>query len=176
MKIADVGVSKAVNKITGTLAGTPVYMAPEVFHSQLYDTKADIYSLGIILWEMWYEQQAFSDVSNIPSHVALFAMVDEAFAQNMWKVVMSPHVVGKSWWRVAGTKNQRNAHQLRIASRKLWNFLEKQRKSCNLSHWRLGHVRKLNIARKLYIAHGTLECRRGVDQFACSLVYVNSIS
>ena len=77
MKIADVGLSKAVNKITGTLAGTPVYMAPEVFHSQLYDTKADIYSLGIILWEMWYEQQAFSDVSNIPSHVALFVMVDE---------------------------------------------------------------------------------------------------
>lgn len=52
-------------------------LAPEVFHSQLYHTKADIYCLGIILWEMWYEQQAFSDVSNIPSHVALFAMVDE---------------------------------------------------------------------------------------------------
>ena len=52
-------------------------MALEVFHSQLYDTKADIYSLGIILWEMWYGQQAFSEVCNIPSHVALFAMVDE---------------------------------------------------------------------------------------------------
>ena len=77
MKITDVGVSKAVNKITGTLAGTPVYMALEVFHSQLYDTKADIYSLGIILWEMWYGQQAFSEGCNIPSHVALFAMVDE---------------------------------------------------------------------------------------------------
>lgn len=77
MKITDVGVSKDVNKITGTLAGTPVYVAPEVFHSQLYDTKADIYSLGIILWEMWYGQQAFSEFSDIPSHVALFNMVDE---------------------------------------------------------------------------------------------------
>ena len=42
--------------ITGTFAGTPVYMAPEVFHSQEYDTKADIYSLGLIMWEMWYGQ------------------------------------------------------------------------------------------------------------------------
>ena len=90
MKIADVGVSKAVNKITGTLAGTPVYMAPEVFHSQLYDTEADIYSLGIILWEMWYEQQAFSDVSNIPSHVALFAMVNEGLRPE--------HVLMESCW------------------------------------------------------------------------------
>ena len=62
--------------ITGTLAGTPVYMAPEVFHSQLYDSKADMYSLGIIFWEMWYGLQAFSEVRNVPI-VAFFAMVDQ---------------------------------------------------------------------------------------------------
>ena len=54
MKITDVGVSKDVNKITGTLAGTPVYVAPEVFHSQLYDTKADIQPgdnfMGDVVW------------------------------------------------------------------------------------------------------------------------------
>ncbi|PFX22049.1 Mitogen-activated protein kinase kinase kinase 7 [Stylophora pistillata] len=75
-KITDVGVSKAVEHITGTLAGTPVYMAPEVFHSQLYDSKADMYSLGIIFWEMWYGLQAFSEVRNVPI-VAFFAMVDK---------------------------------------------------------------------------------------------------
>ena len=74
MKITDVGVSKALDQITGTLAGTPAYMAPEVFHSKVYDRKADIYSLGMILWETWYGQQVFKE---IPNFVALFARVDE---------------------------------------------------------------------------------------------------
>ena len=51
VKITDVGVSKDANYMTCTLAGTPVwYIAPEVFHSKLYDSKADIYSFGIMLW------------------------------------------------------------------------------------------------------------------------------
>ena len=63
MKIADVGLAKAEIEITGTYAGTPVYMAPEVFHSQVYDTKSDIYSLGLLMWEMWYGQRVFVNVA-----------------------------------------------------------------------------------------------------------------
>ena len=59
VRIGDVGLSKEEKNITGTLAGTPVYLAPEVFRGEKYDCKVDIYSLGIILWEMWYGQQAF---------------------------------------------------------------------------------------------------------------------
>ena len=77
MKITDVGVSKDVKDITGTLTGTPVYIAPEVFHSKLYDSKADIYSFGIILWEMWYGRQAFSDFRG--PIVALFNLVDKGY-------------------------------------------------------------------------------------------------
>ena len=76
MKIADVGEAKQAVDILGTLAGTPLYMAPEVFHSQLYDSQADIYSLGIILWEMWYGQRALIPAKML---VALFAMVDEGY-------------------------------------------------------------------------------------------------
>ena len=36
-------------------------IAPEVFHSEVYDSKADIYSFGIMLWEMWYGRQAFAE-------------------------------------------------------------------------------------------------------------------
>ncbi|KAL9964095.1 hypothetical protein ACROYT_G027677 [Oculina patagonica] len=62
VKIADVGVSKQANMITGTMAGTPAYVAPEVIRSNVYDSKADIYSFGIIMWEMWYGKRAFLDV------------------------------------------------------------------------------------------------------------------
>lgn len=76
VKIADVGLAKAEVDITGTLAGTPVYMAPEVFHYRVYDSKADIYSLGLIMWEMWYGQQAFADApgKTLPD---FFKWVDE---------------------------------------------------------------------------------------------------
>ena len=74
MRITDVGVSKDAEDITGTLEGTPVYIAPEVFHSKLYDSKADIYSFGIMLWEMWYGRQAFTEFKGPVT--ALFNFVD----------------------------------------------------------------------------------------------------
>ena len=60
MKIADLGLARAEIDLTGTFAGKPVCMAPELFHSRAYDSKADIYSLGLIMWEMWYGQRAFA--------------------------------------------------------------------------------------------------------------------
>ncbi|CAH3130379.1 unnamed protein product [Porites lobata] len=76
VKIADVGLAKAEVDITGTLAGTPVYMAPEVRHSRVYHSKADIYSLGLIMWEMWYAQQAFADAPG-KTFQDFFKWVDE---------------------------------------------------------------------------------------------------
>ena len=76
VKIADVGQAKAEIDITGTLAGTPVYMAPEVFHSRVYDSKADIYSLGLIMWEMWYGQRVFADAP-LTTFQDFFKWVDE---------------------------------------------------------------------------------------------------
>ena len=68
-KLADVGASKEAKAITGTMAGTPLYLAPEVIKSHLYDYKADIYSFGIMLWEMWYGIRALLDVEgNVPEH------------------------------------------------------------------------------------------------------------
>ena len=77
MKIADVGLAKAEIDITGTFAGTPIYMAPEVFHSQKYGTEADIYSLGLIMWEMWYGQRAFADAPGTTPKVCLTGSIKE---------------------------------------------------------------------------------------------------
>lgn len=97
MKITDVGVSKAIKEITGTLQGTPVYIAPEVFSSKVYDSKADIYSFGLILWEMWYGQRAFAEFKGaVPG---LFRRVNEGYRPSdvegskkppdQWKQLMS---------------------------------------------------------------------------------------
>ena len=97
VKITDVGVSKDAKDITGTLAGTPVYIAPEVFHSKLYDSKADIYSFGTMLWEMWYWRQAFDEFNG--TIAKFFSLVDEGYRPgdvkgektppSTWKQLMS---------------------------------------------------------------------------------------
>ena len=61
VKLYDVNVSKEVDSSTGEFKGTPRYMAPEVFRSELNDSKADIYSFGIMLWEIWFGRRAFAD-------------------------------------------------------------------------------------------------------------------
>ena len=53
--ICDFGVSALLittSSKRNTLIGTPHWMAPEVAHGVAYDIKADIWSLGIVIYEM----------------------------------------------------------------------------------------------------------------------------
>ena len=53
IKIGDFGFAKFIrNKIAMSQIGTPLYMAPEVFNSCPYNFKADVWSLGMAIYEM----------------------------------------------------------------------------------------------------------------------------
>lgn len=54
IRLADLGIAKSEKDISGTLAGTPLYMAPEVVHPGKYNRSADMFSYGLILWELWH--------------------------------------------------------------------------------------------------------------------------
>ncbi|XP_013408025.1 fibroblast growth factor receptor 4-like isoform X1 [Lingula anatina] len=62
LKLSDVGLTKAESQITGTLCGTIAYSAPEVLAGMAYNKQADLYSFGLILWEMWYGVKVFPDL------------------------------------------------------------------------------------------------------------------
>lgn len=50
-KLGDFGIAKTAERTTsGTKTGTYKYMAPEVYNNQPYGGKADIYSLGLVLY------------------------------------------------------------------------------------------------------------------------------
>lgn len=44
--------------------GTPRYMAPEVGLSRGYGTSADVYSFGILLWQMWALERPFASITH----------------------------------------------------------------------------------------------------------------
>lgn len=54
LKIADFGFARFIEpqSVASTLCGSPLYMAPEVLLCQPYDAKADLWSVGAILYEM----------------------------------------------------------------------------------------------------------------------------
>lgn len=61
-KLADFGASVQFNNNTSmTTAGTVTYMAPEVYIGAPYDTKADIFSLGILIWSLHTQKYPYFD-------------------------------------------------------------------------------------------------------------------
>ena len=45
--------------LTDTVCGSPLYMAPELLQTQKYNIKSDIWSLGIIMYEIVMKNHPF---------------------------------------------------------------------------------------------------------------------
>jgi len=54
LKLADFGFARHLQttSLAETLCGSPLYMAPEILQHQRYDAKADLWSVGTVLFEM----------------------------------------------------------------------------------------------------------------------------
>jgi serine/threonine protein kinase len=67
LKICDFGFAKKkglIPRIT-TMCGSPLYMAPEIFEHNGYESNADIWSIGIILFEIIYGYHPFGKCVNL---------------------------------------------------------------------------------------------------------------
>lgn len=76
IKLLDFGVAKTSDTATsgsvpevGAIVGTPEYMAPEVARGTVIDRRADIYSLGVILYEMLGDSVPFRGASAVETLV-----------------------------------------------------------------------------------------------------------
>uniref|UniRef100_A0A3B4XBS4 non-specific serine/threonine protein kinase n=1 Tax=Seriola lalandi dorsalis TaxID=1841481 RepID=A0A3B4XBS4_SERLL len=67
IKIADFGFARYLqnNMMAATLCGSPMYMAPEVIMSQNYDAKADLWSIGTIVFQCLTGKAPFQQQTRI---------------------------------------------------------------------------------------------------------------
>ncbi len=64
MKMCDFGLTKLkseLNSGSGQFAGTPCYMAPELFDRKYYDEKVDVFAFGTAVWEIYTQKIPYAN-------------------------------------------------------------------------------------------------------------------
>ena len=65
LKIADFGISKIAHQYATTYCGTPYYISPEIINRLPYSVKTDVWSLGVVLYELCMRKMPF-DATTMP--------------------------------------------------------------------------------------------------------------
>lgn len=63
IKLGDFGIARVLSDTRSkakTVVGTPYYLSPEIIKSEPYSFKSDIWSLGVLLYEMCALQPPFN--------------------------------------------------------------------------------------------------------------------
>ncbi|KAL4865254.1 Serine/threonine-protein kinase atg1 [Aspergillus spectabilis] len=76
LKLADFGFARSLpaTSLAETLCGSPLYMAPEILRYEKYDAKADLWSVGTVLYEMAVGKPPF----RATNHVELLRKIENS--------------------------------------------------------------------------------------------------
>ena len=85
IKLADFGVAKAasssVRTRTGALKGKVGYMSPEQARGMMIDRRSDVFSLGVVLWELLAMQRLFKTDNDLATIQAIINTPPPALAK-----------------------------------------------------------------------------------------------
>ncbi|CAD8178235.1 unnamed protein product [Paramecium octaurelia] len=106
IKLIDFGISKTIEQITQTqMQGTYQYMAPEVMAGTDYDPSVDIWSLGILFYEVFTNELFFakfegSEMIQIIQNIQQIQINQKISAQNkleQWQKELLQKILFKNW-------------------------------------------------------------------------------
>ncbi len=77
IKVGDMGLGRIMNAdtiVAQTQCGTPLYQAPEIINGVTYDSKVDVWALGVVLYELCYLRAPFMPRSNQGGAAGMMAL------------------------------------------------------------------------------------------------------
>ena len=98
MKLADFGIARIESSVMtqdGTMLGTPAYMSPEQLMAQTVDARTDIYSAGVVLYQLLTGERPFEGGLTAIIHKALNTVPPRPSEIS----VTRRRPVSMPWWR-----------------------------------------------------------------------------
>jgi serine/threonine protein kinase len=107
LKLADFGISKILSdEMLTTNCGTPIYMAPEIWSGKAYDSKVDIWSMGVVMYYLLSGCHPFEgDLDVIGDHII---QEELNFDHVCWNLISSK---GNQTFYTSNRHNPKNARK-----------------------------------------------------------------
>jgi eukaryotic-like serine/threonine-protein kinase len=99
IKVTDFGIARLESSTltqAGMALGTPSYMSPEQFMGQTVDARSDIYSAGVVLYQLLTGEKPFTGAVTTIMHRALNSMPDRPSVLNVQVPAAFDDVIAKS--------------------------------------------------------------------------------
>ncbi len=121
VKVSDFGIAKAVGESTeltrtGTLVGSPAYMAPEQVQNLPLDGRSDLFSLGVVLFEMLLHRKPFP-ADTLTSLVYQILYEDPFTSSAVDLGGLRPELAGLLRWCLAKDREERAPDAATLATR-----------------------------------------------------------
>lgn len=147
MKLGDFGIARVLQKTyehAKTMVGTPYYLSPEIVEGQPYSFKSDIWSLGIILYELCALKPPFT--ADSMHFLALrivrggYDPIPSQYSQDMRKMIS---------WLLQNNPNKRpSVHEIlksRMIQNRVKQFLSETMKKHEFAHTILHNKKFVNL-------------------------------
>ena len=74
VKLSNICLTRELTIEPGSTCDAFLRLPPEAVRNRAYNSSSEIYSLGIMLWEMWYGQEAFLEMKGLDLEVFLVSV------------------------------------------------------------------------------------------------------